>query len=143
MRLAPGNSGGPLADINGHILGVNTMVASGLALSIPVATVQAFSRVLPSAHWRGLAAGNAACAASACKTRVDGSGTDTKRGCRRASLLPGDILLNANSQPLHSADDLALALTGHTVELEFHRAGNSRIRRVTVQLTHEPFVSAA
>ena len=61
----------------------------------------------------------------------------------RASLLPGDILLSANGQPMHSPDDLSLALSADTVHLEFHRAGNSRVRRVTVQLTAAPFVSAA
>jgi len=42
VRLAPGNSGGPLADINGRVIGINTMIAGGLALSIPVASVQEF-----------------------------------------------------------------------------------------------------
>src|SRR4051812_45798332 len=43
LRLAPGNSGGPLADFNGQIVGINTMVISGgLALAIPSRTVQMF-----------------------------------------------------------------------------------------------------
>jgi serine protease Do len=44
LRLAPGNSGGPLADSRGRLLGLNTMIAGGLALAIPVSAVQGFMR---------------------------------------------------------------------------------------------------
>jgi serine protease Do len=42
LRLAPGNSGGPLADTAAHVLGINTMVAGGLALAIPSNDVRRF-----------------------------------------------------------------------------------------------------
>ena len=42
LRLAPGNSGGPLADTSGHVMGLNTMIASGLALAIPINDVRRF-----------------------------------------------------------------------------------------------------
>jgi serine protease Do len=44
LRLAPGNSGGPLGDARGSVLGLNAMVADGLALAIPVADVRRFLR---------------------------------------------------------------------------------------------------
>jgi serine protease Do len=42
ISLAPGNSGGPLCDVEGRVVGINTMVAGGLALAIPVAEIRAF-----------------------------------------------------------------------------------------------------
>jgi len=42
IRLAPGNSGGPLADVFGHVVGINSMVAGGLALAVPSNQVQDF-----------------------------------------------------------------------------------------------------
>jgi serine protease Do len=42
LRLAPGNSGGPLADTSGHIVGLNTMISGGLALAIPINDVRHF-----------------------------------------------------------------------------------------------------
>lgn len=42
LRLAPGNSGGPLADAQGLVIGINAMIAGGLALAVPSPTVQDF-----------------------------------------------------------------------------------------------------
>ncbi len=42
VRLAPGNSGGPLADTVGHVVGINTMLVGSLALAIPINDVRRF-----------------------------------------------------------------------------------------------------
>ena len=44
LRLAPGNSGGPMADASGRVIGINAMIAGGLALAVPSHVVQAFVR---------------------------------------------------------------------------------------------------
>jgi len=44
VRLAPGNSGGPLADAAGRVIGINSMIAGGLALAVPSNTVARFLR---------------------------------------------------------------------------------------------------
>jgi serine protease Do len=44
VRLAPGNSGGILADAHGRVIGINTMVNAGLALAIPSNIAAAFAR---------------------------------------------------------------------------------------------------
>jgi serine protease Do len=42
VRLAPGNSGGPLVDADGRLVGINSMVVNGLGVAIPATLVQRF-----------------------------------------------------------------------------------------------------
>jgi serine protease Do len=52
IMLAPGNSGGPLLDVEGRVIGINTMVSGGLALAVPIpdirALLQARSEAIPA-----------------------------------------------------------------------------------------------
>jgi serine protease Do len=144
VRLAPGNSGGPLADVYGQIVGINTMVAGGMALAIPAANVQRF---LASKSQRALGVVVRAVMLRSPKRdprpallilELTGAGA-----AERASLLPGDILVEANGKPLETPEDLAVSLDGDVVQLGFHRAGDAKLRRVTVQLAASRQASAA
>jgi serine protease Do len=42
IRLAPGNSGGPLADTAGRVVGINAMIAGGLGIAVPTHLVERF-----------------------------------------------------------------------------------------------------
>jgi serine protease Do len=44
LRLAPGNSGGPLADAFGRVIGINTLVAGGLGHALPLTVISRFLR---------------------------------------------------------------------------------------------------
>jgi serine protease Do len=54
VRLAPGNSGGPLMDARGRVVGVNSMIAYGLALAVPSESVARFLRLRGDRAWIGI-----------------------------------------------------------------------------------------
>jgi serine protease Do len=140
LRLAPGNSGGPLADAHGRIIGINTMVAGRLALAIPSNAVASFLSAGSSDTWLGVTLHPVQV------PRTNGRGkslglllveVQPNSPAARASLLPGDILLGTEGSPFTSLEDLAAALQGNgarLLRLEFWRGDYSHVRRVTVQL---------
>jgi serine protease Do len=138
VRLAPGNSGGPLADARGRVIGINTMVAGRLALAIPSNAVLDFLAAGPRSAWLGV---------TLHPVRLPHANGHTfglvllevepGSPAAQASLMAGDILLGTEEKPFRSIDDLVKAMDGQGLRLlrfEFLRGDYSRVRRVTVQL---------
>ena len=149
VRLAPGNSGGPLADARGRVIGINSMVAGGLALAIPSNAVTQFLSAGSLDGWLGVTIHPARIPRSGRRAEALGLVLlEVEPGSRAAlaSLLPGDILLGTEEKQFASTDDLAAALQGtgsRLLRLEFLRGDYARIRRVTVQLASEKTTRSA
>ncbi len=143
LQLAPGNSGGPLADAHGRIIGINTMVAGRMALAIPSKTVEDFISSGPSDSWFGVTVRPVKIPRVAGQSPAFGLVVleiETGSPAADASLLPGDILLGMEGKPFRSAGDLMNILHERGLRLhhlEFLRGDYSRVRRVTVRLGNE------
>jgi serine protease Do len=145
IRLAPGNSGGPLATLDGQVVGVNTMVmAGGLSLAVPSRAAESFLARLRDGPSLGVAV-------RPVETKLGAFGLmileiSPGGAAEAASLLPGDIIAGANGGRFRYVDDLQNTLVqalGPTVTLDFYRAGNSTLRHVTVRLRRGDLSSAA
>jgi serine protease Do len=144
IRLAPGNSGGPLADWDGRVIGVNTMLVSGgLALAIPSRAVQVFlsrqKRRTLGVTLRPVHSTSQGFGLMILEMTPGGPAAS-------ASLLPGDILVGANEEHFHYVDDLEMLLANYReplLTLQFRRGGEGKGRRVTVQFAAEPVTTAA
>jgi serine protease Do len=133
VRLAPGNSGGPLSDWHGYVVGINTMIVrGGLALAIPSRAVQAFFTRSLSGRSLGVVLRPVRLKSSEVGLmllEITGGGP-----AATASLLQGDILVAANGKRFRDADDLQIEMDrpGPLLRLDFHRGGQPNLRHVTV-----------
>ncbi|MBZ5592333.1 MAG: trypsin-like peptidase domain-containing protein [Acidobacteriia bacterium] len=139
LRLAPGNSGGPMADARGRIIGINTMVANGLAMAIPSNIVERF------VARRGRRARRLGVTVEPVNMPQFGLlivELEAEGPAQTAGLKVGDILTGAAGRPFQAPFDLALALEAGegAVPLDVLRGG----RAVTCEVYFEhPAVGAA
>jgi serine protease Do len=140
VRLAPGNSGGPLADAHGRVIGINTMVAGRLALAVPSNAVRDFLSSGPANAWLGATVHPALIPRSANGGKTFGLvvlEVEPGSPADLASLMSGDILLGTGEKSFTAIEDLTDALQGSSpriLRVEFLRGDYRKIRRVSVQL---------
>ncbi|HEV8633067.1 MAG TPA: trypsin-like peptidase domain-containing protein [Chloroflexota bacterium] len=120
VLLGPGNSGGPLADARGRVVGINSMVAGGLALAVPSHLVERLLRWQSGADrpWIGIEAKEvelppALASAAGLARGVLVIGVRPDSPAERAGVLLGDVLVSAAERPVGSVDDLIEALAAH------------------------------
>jgi len=133
VRLAPGNSGGPLADAQGRVIGINTMIAGGLALAVPSNAVGQFLK--------GQSGPSLGVTLQPTPLRDGRFGflllkVDPGSAAEAASLMIGDLLVGAGGQPFASLDDLhgAIETSGETLDLQFLRGDRRATRSTAVRL---------
>jgi serine protease Do len=130
VSLAPGNSGGPLLNARGEVVGINAMIYGGLALSIPSNAASAWLadarecrprlglgvRVVPV----GLRLGDQTGEVGLMIVDVEVGGPADRDG-----LLVGDVLIDVSGEPVRDPESLldALARAENPVPLRVIRGG--------------------
>lgn len=132
VRLAPGNSGGPLLDARGTVIGINAMVFGG-DLSVAIAS-HIVEQWLNSAQGRrvrlGVGVQPLPLPAGVLNGRSSGLlviSIEPGGAAERAGLMVGDLLLHADAVSLERPEDLRMALqraADATVRLRLLRAGD-------------------
>jgi putative serine protease PepD len=114
-----GNSGGPLLDLSGNVIGVNAQIESGgggsdgVGFAIPVDSVKSVANTLIAGGkvqhaYLGIHVGDATNGAGALIGSVTADSPASKAG-----LKAGDVITKFDSTPIASADDLTAAVTAH------------------------------
>jgi serine protease Do len=140
VRLAPGNSGGPLADARGCVIGINSMLVGGLAFAVPSHMVERFLNGGEERPYLGVTLRGVRVPLAG--TRVFGllvfevaAGSPAEQ----AGVWVGDVLIGSGGQPFKAAGDLARALrqasAGDTLPLDLIRGGKQIVCEVAVRGT--------
>jgi serine protease Do len=129
VSLAPGNSGGPLLNVRGEVIGINAMVFGRLALSIPS---NAANTWLAGGRRPRLGVGILPVELPASLRRTDATmpeaglmvaAVEAGGPADRAGLLIGDVLLGTDERTSANPESLLDAIAGDSVRLRVMRGG--------------------
>jgi S1-C subfamily serine protease len=136
VRLAPGNSGGPLLNAQGHVIGINAMIMGGdLSVAIPSTVVSTWIAQLPQARITlGVQIQPTELPANIRKELANEQtlgllvvGIIEGGLAEHTGLLVGDVLVNIENKPLSDAATLRTVLaqssSQETVRLRVLRGG--------------------
>ena len=136
-----GNSGGPLLNMQGRVIGVNSQIESesggnvGIGFAIPSNTVRSVVEQLKSGQhvehaYLGVSLENAASGGAQVASVTDGSPAAT------AGLEAGDVVTGFDGETIASSDDLSAAVLGKQpgdkVEITVQRDGSTKTVTVTL-----------
>ena len=137
----PGNSGGPLADLEGRVIGITTLMipyAQGMGFAIPVNTVKKIAQeIVETGHvsrrWIGISGVDVGPQLARRYGLQMESGFLVAEVVARspadsAGLRSGDVIFGANGAEVKHTKDLLLAISkveaGKTIRLDVDRMGN-------------------
>ncbi len=147
--LNQGNSGGPLLDSRGRVIGVNSQIASesggndGIGYAIPIDTVKDIVSQLEGGGtieraYLGVSIGDAEDGGAEIASVANGSPAD------EAGLREGDVVVKVAGEDVENADDLRNAVSerkpGDELELEVRRDGETET--LAVELGTRPSSAA-
>ncbi len=125
VALNPGNSGGPLVDSRGRVIGINTAIilgAQGISFSVPIDTATwVVGELLTSGRvrrgWLGIAGQNRPVPRDVTRkvgiahaSGVEVTGFDDRGPAVRAGLRAGDVVVGIDDKVVASVDDIHRAL---------------------------------
>ena len=158
VAVNPGNSGGPLFNLAGEVIGINSQIYSrtgsfsGISFAIPVEValkvkdqLQKHGKVTRGRLGVTVQDVNAALADSFGLDRARGalvSAVDERGPAQKAGLLPGDIILKYDGQPVERSSDLPMlvadATPGKEAAVEVWRKGAAKTLKVaTIEAKNE------
>ncbi len=131
VALNPGNSGGPLVDSRGRVVGVNTAMilgAQGISFSVPVDTAKSVLGQLMTVGrvrrgYLGIAAQNRPLERGVTRRLglaqeggVEVSSVEPGGPAAEAGVAPGDVIVSFDGQPTRSVDDVHRLLNRWPIE---------------------------